>query len=819
METFGRELKHAARTLARAPGFTAVAVLTLALGVGANTAIFSVVEGVLLRTLPYPEPDEIVRVFQVFESGGRGNFSHPNFADVRERNRTFAALAEYAYGTAPVTVGDEAMRVGYASVSGEFFDVMGVRPTIGRGFLPEEADGRGAPVAVVSHAFWQGALGGVRDLSSVTLRSQGGPIAVVGVLPPEFVFPEAGGGADVIVPQSLRADPSRTAHNWRVIGRLRDGATVEQARQDLTAIARRLKAEHGDGTWMEDAAVVPLHTYLVGDVRPALFVLLGAAGVLLLIACANVVNLLLSRMAARQRELAVRLALGAGARRIAQQFLAEALVLSLAGGAAGVVFAAWGVDALLALEPGRLPRVDEIGINVVVLGFALAVSVGTAAAMGLLMAWRSSRADVRGSLAVSHRTLAGGVSSHRMRGALVVAEVALTIVLLAGAGLLVRSFGRLLAVDPGYRTGGAVVLDLALPSGSGEDQQALRRRLFTDLVARLRAIPGVEQVGAVDAFPLSGLGANGMFLIVGDPGEVTSFDDWRRISGDPSRTGSAAYRIATADYFRIMGIPLVSGRLFDGRDAPDAPHVAVISESLARTRWPGEDPIGKLIQFGNMDGDLQVFRIVGVVGDVRDESIEAEPTPTFYGNAVQRTLSLSGPIHFVLRGTGDPAATIAAARRVVRELAPTLPPRFRTFEQIFSASLAERRFSVVLLGLFALTALLVAAAGLYGVVSYLVAQRTQEVGIRMALGAQAGDVLRMVVGQGARLAGLGVACGLAAALGLTRFLSGMLYGVGAADPVTFVGIGLLLGAVALLASWIPARRATGVDPMVALRGE
>lgn len=810
-----QEMRLAVRTLLRTPGFTVVAVLTLALGIGASTAIFSVVEGVLLRPLPYPEPERIVRVFQVNDEGGRTPFSHPNLEDVRARNRSFTGLAQYAAGVMPVTVGQELSMAGFAMVSGEFFDVVGIHPVLGRGFTPEEASGSGASVAVVSHEFWQGVLGGGRDLSSLTLRLQSGTVSVVGVLPPGFTFPD-NADVDVIAPYMERQDPSRTAHNWKVLGRLRGDVTLAQARQDLSAIARQLKAEYGDDTWMVGAAVVPLHEQLVGNVRPALLVLLAASAVLLLIACANVVNLLLSRMAMRQRELAVRLALGAGTGRLVRQFIAEALVLSLAGGAVGVLLAAWGVAALLALEPGQLPRLEGIGVNATVLGYALGVSILTATSLGLLLAWRATRADVRNTLASSQRTMAGGASSRRIRTAVVVAEVAMTIVLLAGAGLLVRSFERLLSVDPGFRTEGAVLMEAMLPGGQDPQFAARNARFLDGLIERIRAVPGVERVGLTNAPPLSGRGANGMFLILDRPDEVQNFEDWRRIAENPDRTGYAEYRIASADYFQAMGIPLVAGRLFDERDHADAPHVAVISESLARTRWPGEDPIGKIIQFGNMDGDLRAMLIIGVVGDVRHESLEAEPSPTFYGNVLQRPIM--GQVSVVITGPGARAA-IGPARTAAHSLDPTVPVGFQTIEEAFSDSLAERRFSMLLLGIFALVALIVAAAGLYGVVSYLVAQRTREIGIRIAVGAGPESVMRMVVGQGAALAALGVACGIFAALALTRFLSGMVYGVATTDPITFVGVATVLLAVAALASWVPARRAVRLDPMVALREE
>lgn len=790
MDTMIANLRYTLRTLSRSPGFAAVAVLTLGLGIGANAAIFSVVNGVLLRPLPYPQPREVMQVKQVDEGGSSQiSVSYPNYIDVRDQNRTFEAMGAYASGTASVTAEGDGLRVRAADVTAGFFDVVGVQPAFGRVFLPDELGVAGAAVVVVGHGYWQSRLGGDPDLSDDVVRIGDRTYQVIGVMPPAFSFPS---GAELWLPSDAsHANQTRTGHNFQVIGRLRDGVTLEQAGGDLSAIAQRLKEQYGDDTWMFDAAAIPLREQLVGSVRPALLILLGASGFLLLIGCANVVNLLLARMASRQREIAIRVSLGAGRGRLAMQFLTEALVLSAAGGVLGVLLAFWGVPALLAFEPGGLPRLGEVGVDWVVLLFALGISMLAAAAMGLLPALRAG-VDMRASLAEGQRTQTGGGSSHRVRRTLAAGQVALTLMLLVGAGLLARSFIRLLSVDPGYRTEGVVAMDLWLPRPATSDPVAgeaaeTRARLFhDDLLARLRALPGIEEAGGVSTLPLGGSGGgNGTFVVLNSRDEVPDVETFeqlmqqpellervRRMLQDPTRTGYAEFRIATDGYFRAMEIPLLRGRLFDERDGPDAPHVAVISQSLAETQWPGEDPIGKLIEYGNMDGDLRPFTIVGIVGDIREESLAAKPEPTFYGYARQRP-GKSFTYHVVMRGMAEPAAMIASARRIVGELNPEVPVRFRTIEQVLSDSLSGRRFTLLLLGVFGVTALLLAVLGIYGVISYLASQRTQEVGIRMALGARAGDVLRLFVRQGAGLALVGVAFGLVGAFALTRFLAGL----------------------------------------------
>lgn len=814
-----RDIRFAFRTLSRAPFFTVIAILTLALGIGATTAIFTVVDGVLLRPLPYPEPQRIVRLWEVGAKGGEMNFSDPDFEDLQEQTRSFTSLAKASdWGIVSVVGGNEPVRAQSAGVGKEFFRTMGVQPLRGRFFVPEEQREGGTPAVVVSAGFWRSALGGAPIGSGLTLTFDGKIFNVVGVAPPELDYPA---GTELWAPAELLGRrPSRTAHNWGVVGRLVRGVTAAQASADVNNIAARLKKQYGDATNMAGVALVPLREQMVGKLKPALLILLGASAVLLLIACANVVNLMMARMAAREGEYALRLALGASRTRLVQQFVAESLVLAIGGGILGVVIAAVGVRALLALQSSDLPRAADVHVSWTVLAFALGVSVAAALAMGLLTAFRAGRGDLRAALAEAQRTQAGAGATLRLRGALVVAQVAATIVLLVGAGLLGRSFVKLLEVNPGFRTQSSLVLDLSLPiSGDRDSAWATRTVNFYDeLMDRLRAIPGVREVGGVTVLPLSGeSGGNGTFLVMNGADEQFDMESFERLARDPSRSGNAEFRVASGGYFRAMNIPLVKGRLFDERDTRESPHVAVISESLAKKRWPNEDPLGKVIQFGNMDGDPHPMTIIGVVGDVREEGLASEPAPTFYAFYRQRPW-IAHDFNLVMQGNVENASVIAAARRAVRDLRPDVPPRFRTIETVVSTSVADRRFTLLLIGIFGASALLLATLGVYGVISYLVAQRRQEIGVRIALGAQSADVVKLVLRQGALLAAIGIAVGGVAALALTRLIRGMLFGVSTTDPLAFGAVISCMLAVALLASFVPARRAAGIAPMSILRG-
>ncbi len=810
MTDIAREVREASRGLLKDFRTTGAAVATLAVGVGASTAIFSVVYGVLLRPLPYPEPDRIVQVLQIFEEGRRGQFSDPNFADLRERNQSFEAFAQYTSWVTSVVGSDEPVRVRTANVSREFFAVLGVSPQYGRGFVEEELREGGAPAVLVSHGFWQRRLGGRADLSSQTLGFSGRVHSVVGVMPPGFAFPP---GTDVWAPRELEPVlPSRTAHNWSVLARLRPDVSLERALADVSAIARDLRATHGENTWMIDATVVPLHEQLVGQVRPALVVLLAAVSFLLLVAIANVVNLLLARAARRQREVAVKTALGASRLLLVRSFVTESALLTLAGGSLGVLFALWGVPLLLAIEPGKIPRAGEVGVSVPVLAFAFGLAAAVSIALGLTTALRSTS---RGGAAYLGDRSRAGSSSTRLRSGLVVSQLALTLVLLVGAGLLARSLFRLLDVDPGFRRAGILVIDLSQTRPESEAEKAALRRTQGEILERLRALPGAARAGLIDGLPLTG-SRNGAFLIQNSPDEVKSYEDFGRLMQDPARVGMAEYRAASEDYFETMGIPLVRGRLFEASDDAEAPHVALVSQGLVQERWPNEDPIGKLIQFGNMDGDLRLLRVVGIVGDVLHTGLDAPSRSTIYTHARQRP---PADYSVVIRFSDGGAAPAASTREVVREVAPEAPPRLRRIEEVVSESLADRRFNAALLGAFGAAALLLAVLGIYGVMAYGVTERTREIGLRMALGARPQDVLGLVLGQGSRLVVAGLAFGVVLAFALTRLLSSLLFQVGAADPLTYIALVLALGGIALAACYLPARQASRVDPMISLRYE
>jgi putative ABC transport system permease protein len=811
MTTLFHDVRYAVRTLARSPGYAVVAILTLGIGIGAATALFSVVHGVLLRPLPFPQSDRIVHLWEVDSRGHLVRVTDPNFADWSDQSRSFTGLAQFQVVPQSVVGGAEPVRRMVGTVSRDFFRVLGVQPVIGRGFAADELQVGGAPAVVVSHGFWQDQLGATAELSSQTLSIGDAVYQVVGVMPQGFAFPD---GADLWKPRELLEPlPSRTAHNWHVVARLAAGVSLERARQEMTAISSALKERHGDDIWMVDAAVIPLQEAVVGGVRPILLVLLGAAGFLLLVAVANVMNLSLARMAGRRRELAVRAALGASRARLLGLTMSEALTLSAAGALLGVVLAGAGLRVLLAVEPGSLPRSAEVGLSLGAVAFAVALALLTAIGLGLLAAGRAGGAAPRDGLSGADRARTRGVPARRAQNTLVAAQVALTFVLLVGAGLLGRSIVGLLHVDLGFRTDDVVAMSL---SHSARDQAL--GELHHVLIDRLRAEPGVDEVGGSNRVPLLWGGSNGTFLIEQFPGEIASFDDWGALVRVPERTGHANFRVASAGYFRALEIPLVRGRLFDDGDSFHAPHVALINESLANSRWPGEDPIGKLINFANMDGDLRAMMVVGIVGDVRDLAIDAPAGPTVYGAYRQRPGPTSEFTYF-LAGQADAANLSATARRVAAEVAPDAPPRLLTIEEVVATPLAPRRFTLFLLGVFAAAALLLSALGIYGLVSYGVTQRRREIGIRMAVGAARAQVLGMVVRQGAGLALVGVGIGIAAALGMTRFIAAQLYGVETTDTATFAAAVAFLLALAAAASYVPARRAARVDPMIALREE
>jgi putative ABC transport system permease protein len=806
--------RYGLRQLRKNSGATAIMVLTLALAIGAATAIFSVVHGVLLRPLPYPGPDRLMAIFEINSKGAWSRLADPNFTDFRDQSRSFQALAKYNDFVASVSGGSQPTRTGVAGVSPDFFKVFGVQPILGRDFAPADDRKGASPVALVGEGYWRQYLGASPDLSRLHLKIDHAVFSVIGVLPAGFQFPP---GAGLWLPADLDGEnPSRTSHNFRAVGRLRDGVTAAQANGDISAIARRIhdaSSEQSDYL-LKDGIVLPLRSSITGEARAPLLILLGAVGFLLLVACANVANLLLAQATARERELAIRSALGGTRGRLIRQLLTEALLLSLLGGGLGVLGALYGVAGLVKMAPENLPRLENVSINLPVLVFALLLSTAVAAGLGAFTAARATAGDLRRGLEEGGRGQAGSRGSQRVGRVIVAAQIAITLVLLAGAGLLGRSLMKVLAVNPGFRVDRIVAMDVALPWTA--DVKAGQANFFSSLLERLRQIPGVRRVGAASGLPMDGGLPDGMFLLMTQEEVPRTPEGFGPLLRQKERVGNADFCVATSGYFQALGIPLVRGRLFDEQDGADAPHAAVISESLARSRWPGQDPIGRTIEFGNMDGDMRLLTIVGIVGDIHEYGLDAPPQPTVYVNLFQRPRA---DVTVAMQSDADTRLVVSAARVILKELDPEIPARFRTFSQIYSASLGPRRFSLALVGFFGIAALLLATAGAFGVAAYSVSRRTREIGVRVALGAGSGDVLRMILGQGARTVFLGVAVGLAGSLALTRTVSSLLFGVSAADPLTFAGVVLLLAAAALLACYIPARRAARVDPVVALRSE
>jgi putative ABC transport system permease protein len=811
------DCRYGLRHLRKNLGTTAVMVFTLALGIGASTAIFSVVYGVLLRPLPYANANRIMAVFEVTSRGQPSRLADPNFDDFRDQNRSFQTIAKYDDYVASVSGTAQPTRTMVAHVSPGFLSVFGIQPMLGRDFSLGDAKIGAGRSALVSYGYWRQDLGAPTDLSQSHLKIDGAVYSVIGVLPAGFRFPAE---VNLWLPADLDGEGhSRTSHNYSAVGRLREGVTFAQANQDISGIARRIhdtSSEQGDYL-LKDAMILPLQESLTGKARLPLLVLLGAVGFLLLVACANVANLLLAQASVRARELAIRSALGAGRGRLIRQFLTEAFLLSVVGGGLGVLGAFWGVAGLVALAPADLPRLESVSISIPVLLFALLLSTAVAVGLGAFTAARATSGDLRQGLAEGGRGLADSRGSRRVGQVIVAAQVAITLVLVVGAGLLGRSLMRVLEVNPGFRVEKIVAMDLSLPWTGDAKSKAGQAVFFANLIERLKQIPGVRNVGAASALPLAEGGLpDGMFLLMSQNEVPKTQDDLGALSQQKERVGVADFCVATDGYFQVLGIPLIRGRIFDERDGTNSPHAAVISESLARERWPNQDPIGHMLEFGNMDGDLRLLTIVGIVGDTREYALDAPPRPTVYVDLFQRP---SAAISVTMLSDADTRSVTGAARGILQELNPEIPAKFQTFSQVYSASLGSRRFNVILIGFFGIVALLLATAGVFGVMAYAVNRRTHEIGVRVALGARSGDVLRMVLREGLRTILIGVAIGIAGALALTRTVQSLLFGVTSTDPLTFGGVTLLLVGAALVACLVPARRAMKVDPMVALRYE
>jgi putative ABC transport system permease protein len=810
METLFQDLRFGARVLRKNLGFTLVAVLTLALGIGANTAIFSVVNAVLLRPLQYPNAARIVAIQELNEKGTRGQVTPANFLDWRTQQTSFEHLAAILSRPANFSAGDESERMELSMTSANFFEVFGVRPHLGRFFLPEEERAGHDAVVVLSYALWQRRFGGDPSLVGKSLTLDGQTYTVVGVAPAGFQYPDR---TEVWIPPyqlvpmlgpQMNVERSRGFGFLSAVASLKAGVSVKQAHEEMTAITARLRQQYPETNNNRFNRVVTLQTHLVGETTTVLLLLLGAVTLLLLIACANVANLLLARAASRHKEIAVRLALGATRARLVRQLLIESVLLALVGGVAGLLLGWWGVDLMQGLLPVNFPRAQGIGIDLRVLGFTLLVSLGTGILFGLAPALQSTNHDINESLKESGRG-SSGAPGNRVRSLLIVSEVALSLMLLISAGLLFRSLLHLQAVELGFRPEKVLTFRLS-PSGTNFTQDPQFSAFFHQVAERIKTLPGVDTVGVINTLPLV-KGPTSAFQVEGRP-QMTR-DRWPTIN----------YRSVSPDYLRAVNVPLLKGRAFDARDNESAPRVVIVNQSLVRRDFAGEEPVGKRINLGGTtpDGQPSWWEIVGVVADVRSLELNTEPSPEIYTSYLQDPFA---GMSYVVRTSVEPESLIPSVREAVRQIDKAQPvAEVREMEQIVSEVAAQPRFNTLLLGLFAGVALLLAAAGIYGVMSYSVTQRTHEIGLRMALGAQTSDVIRLVVGQGIKLTLVGLALGLACAFALTRVMAALLYGVSPTDPGTFAFGALLLVVVALLACYLPARRAAKVDPLVALRYE
>ena len=809
VETLFQDVRYALRMLRKNPGFTAVAVVTLALGIGANTAIFSVVNAVLLRPLPYRDGDKLVVILHY----GGGPVAPANFIDWRSQNHVFTSMGAAEYWTPNLTGVDKPERIWAMHVTSDILPLLGVQPFLGRMFLSEE-DQRGREhEAILSFRLWQRRFGGDSGIISRSVTLDGEKYTVIGVMPRDFKFaPFWATKAELWAPLPL-ADRAadRGGNSLRVFARLKPGVTMEQARAEMVTITSRLEKEY-PGT-NRDYTVLPLKEKVVGDIRPALFVLLGAVGFVLLIACANVSHMLLARAAARQKEVAVRKALGAGRSRVIRQFLTESLLLTVLGAGIGLLLGVWGINILVALSPARIPRVETVSLDSHVLLFMLAVSFFTGLGFGLAPALRASAVNLNDSLNEGGRGSTEGIRCHRLRSLLVASEFALALILLVGAGLMIRSFSALQAIDPGFNPHNVLSMVVTV-TGSKAAEPSRRAPFYQQLLEQVRALPGVQSASAINHLPLAGDLWSRSLLIEG------------RLVPRPGEAPEAVYRTVWPGYFHTMNIPMLHGRDVTDGDNLNSPAVVVVNETLAHQSWPGENPIGKRIALVDSLPNPQWLTVVGVAKNAKQEDWAATPYIEMYLPYLQNRDYLEDPLsHFsyltlVVRTSGDPASRAAAIESEVRALDKNVTvSQVQTMEQVVADSTAQPRFYLLLLGAFAAVALTLAAVGTYGVMSYSVSRRTHEIGVRVALGAKAGDVLRLVTGQGMMPALGGAGVGLVGALALTRLMSSLLYGVRPDDPVTIAGVLLVLAAVGLIANYIPARRAMKVDPAVALRYE
>jgi putative ABC transport system permease protein len=807
MDTLSQDIRYAFRRLLKSPGFAAVVILTLGLGIGANSAIFSVVNGVVFRSLPYPAPDRLVRLFQVGDDGGMATFTPMNYLDVKAGMRTLESSAAFTGAGYTLTSDGEPERLDGAEASASFFDVLGVRPALGRGFLPDENQPGKTHVAVISHGLWTRRFNADRGILGRSILLNSEPHTVVGVMPEGFSYPTK---RDVWTPLEYDTDftqKSRGAWYLSIIARLKPAATVEQAATEIAAIGRRLETEFPETNLNVRMTVQGLHTYMTGDIKPKLLVLLAAVGFVLLIACANVANLLLARAAAREGEIAVRAALGAGRGRLMRQLLTESVVLAIGGGLLGLLLAVLGTKLLLSLQPVGIPRLDVVRVDGAVIAFTACVAIATGIVFGMIPAVQATRGDLVSSLKEGGKGALIARRASRMREGLVVAEIALAVMLLAGAGLLMRSFARLQSVNPGFRTAESLTFRTALPAAAyrGEPERA---SFYQRALERVTALPGVTSAGAIAFLPMSGSSFGFSFTIEGDP---------------PPRPGeepSMETRVVTPDFFKAIGVPLLRGRGFTAADNADAPQVVLLNDVAVKRFFPNSNPIGRRITLGWGRGPGRPKNggeVVGIVGSVKQFGLDEVEQPEIYIPHAQNPMA---GMTFVVHTAVEPTTLAEAVRREVRALDPSLPvTALEPLETVVARSISQPRFYMLVLGIFAAVALVLASIGIFGVVSYSVSQRTREMGIRIALGASRERVLGMVLGNAMRVAAIGVVVGLIAAVALSRTLASLLFDLSPTDPMTYAAVGIGLSLVALLASYLPAWRATRVDPVVALRAE
>jgi putative ABC transport system permease protein len=811
METFIQDLRYGVRMLSKNPGVTIVAVMALALGIGANTAIFSVVNAVMLQPLPYKNADGLVMVWEHNRPRSRKQnvVSPANFLEWKDQNGVFEDMAGFYDTRVNLTEMDDPEEIPGQNVTANMFSLLGAYPMLGRAFEAEDGQPGHNDLAILSHGLWQRRFGGDPGVLNKTIKLNGRTFTVIGVMPPDFqLFIKNGSltGKPAEIWSPFSFDAGDRIHRGRYISavaRLKSGVSVAQAQAEMDSIAGTLEQQHPEFDTGWGVNLVPIRTQFTGEIRTPLLVLFGAVVFVLLIACANVANLLLARAAARQKDIAIRSALGASRNRLIRQLLTESVVLASLGGALGLLIALWGMDLLLALAPKDMVSMAGVGINYPVLGFTLLVSMLTGLIFGLVPAMEASRPNLNETLKEGGRSGASGERQHRVRNIFVVAEIAMSLILLIGSGLMIRSFARLQSVNPGFNPDNLLTVRLLLPSSKYRDDQQ-RITFFRQALGRIQSMPGVRSAGAISFLPFTTLGAATGFTIEGQPAPAAG------------QKPTLDVRVCDPNYFQTMGIPLIKGRTFSEKEATEVSHVVIISEAMARDYFPGEDPIGKRVRIEMMENPAPC-EIIGIVGDSKHQGLDIEPRAMSYWPHPELAYSA---MTIVARTEGDPLSYTSAVQSAVQAMDKDQPlADVRTMGQWLSDSVARPRFSTLLLSIFAAVALVLAMVGIYGVMSYSVTQRTREIGIRMALGANRVDVMRMVVGQGMILALIGIGCGLGASVALTRVLAGLLFGVSATDPATFGLISAALAGVALLACAVPARRATKVDPMIALRYE